>query len=323
MENVKPGGSVLVVGSANMDMVVSCGRFPQPGETVLGADFGMYPGGKGANQAVACARLGGRVTFLGKMGRDVFCERLSAGLQRDGVSLDHLFLDPEAPTGIALITVDGEGQNEIIVVSGSNMRLTPAELEEKRAVFEAAAVVLVQLETPLETVQRAVALGKAHRATVILNPAPARPLPEALLRQVDYLTPNETEAEILTGLPVRDRASAEAAARQLLAQGVGCVVVTLGDKGALLVAPDRTALFPAQRVQAVDTTAAGDAFNGALAFALAGGQALEAALPFANAVGAYAVTKRGAQTSMPTRGELDAFTATDGYRSAGFTSQVY
>lgn len=302
---------VLVVGSANMDLVVSCDRFPQPGETLLARDFGMYPGGKGANQAVACAKLGGQVDFLGKMGRDGFRERLAASLEEDGVGLKHLLIDPDTPTGIALITVDGDGQNEILVVSGSNMKLTPADLEARRDLFAGASVVLLQLEIPIETVRKAVELARVGGAAVILNPAPAQSLPPSLLAGVDLLTPNETEASILTGMAVEDEASAEAAARRLLEMDVGAVIVTRGAEGALLVTADAVHSFPARSVRAVDTTAAGDAFNGALAFALASGQTLEQAIPFANTVAAYAVTRKGAQTSMPTQDELAAFAEAD------------
>lgn len=290
-----------------MDMVVSCDQFPRPGETVFANEFGMYPGGKGANQAVACAKLGGNVRFLGKMGRDLFREKLTESLRQDGVRLDHLLTDAQAPTGIALITVNGDGENEIIVVSGSNMKLSPADVDARDEAFAGAQVVLLQLEVPLATVQRAAERARAHGAMVILNPAPAQPLPRALLEQVDLLTPNETEAELLTGVPVVDEASAEAAARGLLEQGVRHVIVTLGDKGALSVSPDGSRLFPARPVRAVDTTAAGDAFNGALAYALAHEQALDEAIPFANTVAAFAVTRKGAQTSMPAADQLSAF----------------
>lgn len=285
-------------------MVVQCDRFPQPGETVLGADFGMYPGGKGANQAVACARLGGHVHFLGKMGHDLFRKKLTESLRQDDVDLDALLCDEEAPTGVAFIAVDGGGENQITVVAGSNMRLRSEELDEREDLFERAAVVLLQLEIPLETVERAVALGRRHGATVILNPAPACELPDGLLAQVDLLTPNESEAARLAGVEVGDEASAEQAARRLLECGVGRVIVTLGAQGALLVTPDRSRLFPVRQVEVVDTTAAGDAFNGALAFALAAGRSLEDGVVLANAVAAHVVTHRGAQVSMPTMDEV-------------------
>ncbi len=298
---------VLVVGSANMDMVVACEQFPQPGETILARHFEMFPGGKGANQAVACARLGGHVSFVGKMGADAFRERLSQGLEEDGVHLDGLLTDAEASTGVALITVDAQGENEIVVASGSNMRLTPADLEAHEALFAAADVVLVQLEVPLETVVRAGELARAHGAMFVLNPAPARPLPDLLLQMVDVLTPNQTEAAQLAGFTPDGVVTAEAAARELLSRGVRHVLVTLGGDGALLVGPDGVERFPALTVVPVDTTAGGDAFNGALAYALAIGRPLREAIPLANAVAGYAVTKRGAQPSMPDRVALDTF----------------
>jgi ribokinase len=298
--------TVLVVGSANMDLVVACERFLRPGETMLARDFAMYPGGKGANQAVACARLGGCVRFLGKMGDDPFREALAESLRRDGVLLDGLLTDEEAATGVALITVDGAGENTIVVASGSNMRLTPADLDAHAHLFAEAAVVLTQLEIPLETVARAAELAHAHGALFVLNPAPARPLPDALLAQVDFLTPNESEAAQLAGF-ASDETTAEASAGALLRRGVRHVLVTLGEEGALLVTADRTERFPAFRVQPVDTTAAGDAFNGALAYALADGQPLDEAIRLANAVAGYAVTRRGAQPSMPDRAALAAF----------------
>jgi ribokinase len=297
--------AVLVVGSANMDMVVACERFPAPGETILTDELTMFPGGKGANQAVAAARLGGRVRFLGKLGDDVFRPRLLESLDADDVDTSHVLLDEGASTGVALITVNGEGENQIIVVSGSNMRLTPNEIEAERALFDEADIVLLQLEIPVETVERAVRLAKVAGALVILNPAPACDLPDALLRQVDFLTPNESEATLLTGVRVTDRASAERAARKLVEQGVRHVVVTLGADGALLVTADRVLHVPARVVTAVDTTAAGDAFNGALAQALAGRLDIDDALAFATDVAAYAVTHRGAQASMPTLQALE------------------
>jgi ribokinase len=308
MDDTKPA-NVLVVGSANMDMVVSCERFPRPGETLFGQDFRLYPGGKGANQAVACARLGAYVQIIGQMGTDPFRARLTESLAHDGIHLDGLLTDPERPTGTALITVDAGGENQIIVVSGSNMRLTPADLDAHVALFEAARVVLLQLEIPLETVEHAARLGKANGATVVLNPAPAQDLPGSLLRLIDVLTPNEMELGQLSGVAVRDEASAGAAAQRLVAAGVQNVIVTLGACGALHVTADATLLHPARPVQAVDTTAAGDAFSGALALALAEGRPLVAAVPYANTVAAFAVTRHGAQTAMPTRAQLAAFDA--------------
>lgn len=307
VENRMTKSKILAIGSANMDLVVSTQRFPQPGETVFGNKFGMYPGGKGANQAVAAAKLGGNVCFLGKMGNDLFREKLSASMQNDGVQLDHLLIDPNTSTGMALITVDSNGQNEIVVVSGSNMNLSPADVESKRAIFAAAKIVLLQLEIPLNTVTQSARLAKENGTIVILNPAPACELPQELLSMVDYLTPNETEAAFLIKQAVHDQESAQAAALMLLEKGVKNVILTMGKQGALLVNKEKTKLFPATKVQAVDTTAAGDAFNGALAFTLASEKNLDEAIRFANSVAAYSVTKMGAQSSMPTREDLEQF----------------
>ena len=290
-----------------MDMVVSCDRFPRDGETVLGGEFGMYPGGKGANQATACSKLGAHVRFLAKMGQDVFRDRLTESLGANGIDLSYVQIDDDAPTGVALITVDSDGENQIIVVSGSNMRLTPDDVRANSSAFESAGVVALQLEIPLETVIEAARAGKKAGAQVILNPAPARELPEVLLREVDYLTPNESEAALLSGVEVTDRASAEEAARILMDRGVRCVIVTLGAEGALLVTPTETRHFPAHRVKAVDATAAGDAFTGALAFGLWRGDSIEDAIDFANGVAAFAVTRMGAQTSMPSLDDIQTF----------------
>ena len=290
---------ILVVGSANMDMVVATRRFPMPGETVFGGSFGMFPGGKGANQAVSAAKLGGHVTFVGRMGKDLFRENLTATMRRDGVEMKEVIVDPKEPTGTALITVDGSGQNEIVVVSGSNMRLSSADIFRKRALFKHSSILLVQLEVPVQTVARAALLAQKSGTTVILNPAPARPLPKSLLRRIDYLTPNETELRQLTGTSGSGRHSAVRAARKLLGQGVGNIVVTLGARGAMLVNRDGVHTFPAVRVKSIDSTAAGDAFNGAFAFALAAGRNPHEAIHFANRVAAFSVTRMGAQSSMP------------------------
>jgi ribokinase len=299
---------VLVVGSANMDLVVRCDRFPDPGETIFGSAFATFPGGKGANQAVCCAKLGGEVDFMGRMGKDIFCDRLSANMKQEGVGLDHLLVDPMEPTGTALITVDSSGQNEIVVVSGSNMKLRPDDIFAHRAAFAEAAIVLLQLEIPLDTVMQAATLARQNSALVVLNPAPACALPEELFRVIDYITPNETEAGLLTGMTVADPLSAEEAAQRLLRRGVQNVIITMGAAGCLLVNSRQKSIFAARKVQAVDTTAAGDAFNGALAFGLAEGRGLEEAIVFANTVAAFAVTRLGAQSSMPTKKDLEVFT---------------
>ncbi len=299
--------SVLVVGSANMDLVARVRRFPNPGETILCNDFAMYPGGKGANQAVCCAKLGARVDFIAKTGDDIFRERLIQSLSRHGVRTALISSDGSASTGVALILVEDGGQNEITVVSGTNMLLLPADLEGHPRPFKEARVALLQLEIPLETVMKALQLAKMGGAITILNPAPARDLPLALLRFIDVLTPNETECEMLSGIRVVDEDSAEEAAVNLLRKGVKNVVVTMGDKGALRVNASGSRFFDALRVEAVDTTAAGDAFNGALAVSLGAGKTLDEAIGFANSVAAFSVTRKGAQTSMPTMDEFNEF----------------
>ncbi|HEX2963735.1 MAG TPA: ribokinase [Ignavibacteriales bacterium] len=297
---------VLVVGSANMDMVVVCEDFPKPGETILGRQFGMFAGGKGANQAVCSAKLGGKTFFVGKMGNDMFRDKLSQNMQTDGVRLEYLLIDKTEPTGIALITVNGYGQNEIVVVSGSNMKLSPEDIKQNEEAFSQSGVVITQLEIPLETVVETARIAKKHGSMFILNPAPARRLPDELLKMVDYITPNEIELGMLSGIPVIDSDSAALASRRLIDMGVKNVIVTLGSKGALLVNSQKSELFSAREVDVVDSTAAGDAFNGALAFALSEGRTVDKAIQFANIVASYSVTKLGAQTSMPTMDEIKA-----------------
>lgn len=302
-------GAVLVVGSANMDLVVSCDRFPRPGETLFGDTFGMYSGGKGANQAVAAAKLDGDVVFLGKVGSDAFGDELSVRLMESGVCVDNLLRDDEAPTGIALITVDATGQNEILVVSGSNMMLSREDILAHSDLFDEAAVILLQLESPLPTVRAAAELARERSVMVVLNPAPARDLPDELLQQVDYLTPNEVEAGRLSGLPVRDLVTAERAAEGLIRRGVGNVIVTLGAAGAVLISPEGVHVARSPKVTAVDSTAAGDAFNGAFALALSWGWDARDALELAVHAASFSVTRQGAQPSLPTLSDLSAFVA--------------
>lgn len=299
---------VLVVGSANMDLVVTTERFPEPGETILGNHFQMFPGGKGANQAVCCARLGAPTRFLGRIGQDLFGDRLNSSMAEDGIDLKALIRDPDHPTGVALITVNKSGENEIVVASGCNMHLSSLDLDSHSELFSAADIVLTQLEIPLESVGKAGELARQQGASFILNPAPAQPLPSEILDCVDYLTPNETELSILTGMPVTDSNSAENAARLLVSEGIPNIIVTLGQDGAMLVQEDRVKRFPSRQVEVVDTTAAGDAFNGALAVAFAEKKSIEDAIQFANLVASEAVTILGAQNSLPFRTTINALT---------------
>lgn len=295
---------IIVLGSTNTDMVVKAARIPVPGETILGGRFLMNPGGKGANQAVAAARLGGDVTFVAKVGDDLFGREAKALFAKEGIRTDYVLTDRTEPSGVALIMVDDAGENCISVASGANGTLVPGDLAAARAEIENAGVLLMQLETPVETVLSAAQWAASKGVPVILNPAPARALPAELLRCVSVLTPNESEAELLTGVMVTDVSSAQAAAVALHAQGVARVVVTLGAKGAFVYEDGRGELVPACQVQAVDTTAAGDVFNGALAVALIEGQSLASAARFAARAAAISVTRLGAQASAPYRKEV-------------------
>ena len=297
---------VLVVGSANVDFTVAASRLPGVGETVSGGTLLVNHGGKGANQAVAARRLGAEVRFVACVGDDASGRDIRAALQAEGVGVDGMIVTREAATGTALIVVDQQGRNQIVVAPGANWRLSAEHVRSRAEDFAWAQVVLCQLETPLDTLD--VALGEARRRglVTVLNPAPVRDgISDDVWRRVDYLTPNEGEAARLSGVPVEDVRSAGAAARVLRERGVGTVIVTLGVQGSVACTAGgdvRTEAFP---VNAVDTTAAGDSFNGALGTALAAGDALPDALRFASAAAALACTRRGAQPSLPTRAEVD------------------
>ncbi len=299
--------SILVVGSSNTDMIIKLDRIPRPGETILGGAFVTAAGGKGANQAVGAARAGGQVTFIARVGQDMFGDQAVAGFVKDGINVDYVMRDKTNPSGVALIFVAKDGENSIAVAGGANAKLSPADVRKAKAAFAGAGVLVMQLETPLETVQAAADLAAKAGVRVILNPAPARPLPDKLLKRVSILTPNETEAELLTGIAVKDDASAAVAAAKLRARGVQTVIITLGARGAFVATQSGGQLVPGFKVKAVDTTAAGDIFNGALAAALAEGKLLDLAVRFANAAAAISVTRLGAQPSAPTRREIERF----------------
>jgi ribokinase len=297
---------IVVVGSSNTDMIILSPRIPKPGETIIGGEFSMAAGGKGANQAVAAARAGGHVAFIARVGADVFGEQAVQGLVDDGIHVDWIVRDPDAPSGVALIFVGGDGENSIAVASGANARLCVDDVERARDIVALARVLLVQLETPLETVRAAVGLA-SPQALVILNPAPAQQLDNDLLARVTILTPNASEAELLTGIAIADEASAARAATVLLERGVKTVLITLGARGAYVAGEEFQGIVPGFSVTAVDTTAAGDVFNGALAIALADQTPLPDAVRFANAAAALSVCSRGAQPSVPNRRDIDAF----------------
>lgn len=300
---------IVVVGSSNTDMVVKAERLPGPGETVTGGTFVMAAGGKGANQAVAAARLGAEVTLVAKVGQDVFGDQAIAGYRQEGIVTDFIFRDPHQATGVALILVDGQGENLISVASGANHALRPDDVRQAADAIRAAQAVLLQLEIPMETVAFTARLAAEAGVPVILDPAPAPagPLEAGLLGQVTYLKPNESEAERLTGIRVVDEASARQAASRLLQAGARHAIVTLGAKGAFWLGSNESGLVPARRVEALDSTAAGDAFSGGLACALARGVSLGEAVEYASLVGALSVTKLGAQPSLPTEEEVRRF----------------
>ena len=304
--------TIVVVGSVNMDLMLRCPTLPRPGETVLGHAFRTEPGGKGANQAVAAARLGARVAFVGCIGDDDFGARAIAGLRTEGVDLTHLSVVNNCTTGVAMVQVDDSGQNSIVLDPGANSALTLTQVDAAARLIAQAGLLICQLETPLSAVQRAIEIAHAAGVPVLLNPAPARPLPAALLGQVDLLVPNEGEASLLTGLAVRGQSGAAKAATQLLGSGCGIVIVTLGAEGLVWADAKGSHYRPAQKVTALDSTGAGDTFIGALAAARAQGQDLDSAIDFAQRAAAFSVQRRGAQASMPTRGDLAAPTDASG-----------
>jgi ribokinase len=304
---------ILVIGSSNTDMVIRVAALPRPGETVLGGEFAINGGGKGANQALAAARAGGAVTFLARVGDDDFGRHALDGLGAAGIDTGPCIVDADSPSGVAQILVDAHGENCIAVAPGANARLVPGDLAAARGHFLPGNLVLLQLETPLATVEAALARARDAGCRTVLNPAPAQPLPGELLALVDLLTPNESEAEHLTGIAVSDDTSAAAAADALHRQGVATVLLTRGARGVFLsetAAGGGQRAFPAFAVTAVDSTAAGDVFNGCLVAALAEGRDLAGAIPFAQAGAALSVQRPGAQDSVPERAAIEAFLRT-------------
>jgi ribokinase len=296
---------ITIVGSLNMDLIIQTERIPDPGETILGGKYHTAPGGKGANQAVAAARLGGQVAMAGRLGPDAFADELRQGLSAAGVDHKFIIRDDEAATGVAFIVVDDHGENSIVVASGANMRLTPADVESAEEVIANSSVLLLQLEVPLVTVNQAAQLAHKHNVPVVLNPAPAQNLSHQLLNQVNILIPNETETAILTGMPVSTMNEIRTAASAVHEMGPQTVIITLGWRGAFLSSTEESEFIPSFRVPVVDSTAAGDAFVGGFSVALTEGKSLADAVRWGNAAGALTTTKLGAQPSLPTRREVE------------------
>ncbi len=302
---------IIVVGSSNTDMVLKSKHLPLPGETVLGGRFTMNPGGKGANQAVAAARLGGEVIFIARVGNDLFGEQAINGFETHGIATRFITKDEHEASGVALIMVDAKGENSIAVALGANATLDKTHIQPALRELKDSAFILTQLESPLETVEYLGQLAKEHELKLVLNPAPAQPLSDALLASLYIITPNEIEAELLSGIRVHDVDSAKAAAEVLHKKGVNIVIITMGSQGAYVLSEDLDELIPATKVEVVDTTAAGDTFNGALVVALSEGKDLRSAIEFANRAAAHAVGILGAQTSAPLRKDIEIPTKTN------------
>lgn len=298
-------GKIIVVGSSNTDMVIKTAHLPLPGETILGGTFFMNAGGKGANQAVAAARLKGNIAFIAKVGNDMFGQQARELFQKEGIDVSGVVTDELHPSGVALITVDEKGENCIAVASGANANLLKEDIQFFEQQIQQAAIVLMQLETPLETIEHVAKVASSAGVSVILNPAPAARLSNDLLGNIAIITPNQTEAEMLTGIAVADMSSAEKAAIILCEKGIETVIITMGAKGAFLYSDGKGELIASEKVTAVDATAAGDVFNGALAVALSENMKIKDAVVFACKAAAISVTRLGAQSSAPYRNEIN------------------
>ncbi len=299
--------NIVIIGSSNTDMIIKLPHIPKPGETVLGGNFSTSAGGKGANQAVSAARAGGEIIFIARVGDDIFGEQAVEGFIKSGINIDNIITDKKAPSGVALIFVDENGENSIAVAPGANASLSPSDITASKDTIASAGIVLLQLEIPLETVRTAAEIAAENGVDIILNPAPARPLGDDILRHISILTPNESEAELLTGIKVGDEESAAQAADALSAKGVKTVLITLGPRGVYVSSKDFNGIVPGFSVNAVDTTAAGDVFNGVLALSLSEDMPLVDGVRFSNAAAALSVTRLGAQPSAPYRKEIEDF----------------
>ena len=294
---------IVVIGSSNTDMVIKCEHLPAPGETILGGNFFMNAGGKGANQAVAAARLNGNVSFIAKVGNDVFGRQAIDLFIKENIKTEYIFIDEINPSGVALITVDVKGENCIAVAQGANGNLSVDDIKNTEAILLDADIIMVQLEIPIDTIEYIAAVADQHNKKLILNPAPACILSDDLLSKISVITPNEKEASMLSGIQITSMETAKEAAQVLSAKGIETVIITLGKDGALLYENNEFNLIPTKKVDAVDTTAAGDVFNGALAVALSEQKNIKDAVRFANMAASISVTRLGAQASAPYRSE--------------------
>ena len=304
---MKESKLIVVVGSSNTDMVISADTFPRPGETLIGHDFMINHGGKGANQAVAATRMGGKVAFIAKLGNDTFSNDTFRMLEREGMDVSHVTQTTACNSGVAVITINSQAENSIIVYGGANDLLSEADIEDAEPLLKDATILLMQLETPLPTLVKAASMAKQHGAYVVLNPAPAPkgPLPHELMKHVDLLIPNETEASTISGIDISNDESAQQAMNQMMKLGVKDVIITVGSRGVLTIENGQLIRVPAFEAKAVDTTAAGDTFCGALCVALSEGKPLKEAIRFGNRASSITVTRKGAQKSIPYRREVE------------------
>lgn len=297
---------ITVVGSLNMDLVTEVKYTPSVGETIMGRGLDKIPGGKGANQGVTIGKLGGQVKMIGKIGKDDYGKSLLKSLKENNVNSEHVMFSNES-TGLAFIMVNDNGDNSIVVIPGANFDFDKNDIQEKKEVIKSSDVLVCQLESPLDVIDEALDIAKATNTFTILNPAPGKKLPQSILRNVDLLTPNESELEILTDEKITDEKSLLKACSILMEQGIKKLIVTLGEKGSLLVDNSGHQMFKAMKVEAIDTTAAGDSFTGALAYAIDQGKSIEEAIDLATKVAALSVTKKGAQSSLPSMNEVNEF----------------
>ena len=298
--------NICVIGSLNMDLVVNVDTMPKPGQTIIGSNFKEVPGGKGANQAVAMARLNGNVSMIGKVGEDGFGQTLINSLKNDKVDTTYIQTAPCA-TGVALITVDKNAQNSIVVSPGANFEVKENDIDNNIEAIKNSDIVVLQLETPLDTIKYALNKAKELNKYTILNPAPAVKLDDEIIKNVDLLTPNEAELEIISGVSIETEEDIQKAAQIMIEKGVKELIVTLGSKGSLYINKEKSMFKKAYKVEAVDTTAAGDSYTGALAVALSQDKGMEEAMDFASKVGALSVLKEGAQSSLPTLEDVENF----------------